>query len=220
MTIQELFKTLSAIDVSKHVEKRTDGKVELSYLSWAWAWSELVSCVPDATYQVRMFDGKPYIYDENLGYIVFTEITCLGLTRECWLPVLDSKNKTMRAESYQYKTKYETKTVERASMFDVNKTIMRCLAKNIAMFGLGLSLYRGEDLPDNAEPEKEKRKVETFSKEQVSMAMERYGQIVLDACREMGYENPTDIPISEKSEFFGRCKRLENENNETGESAK
>ena len=41
------------------------------------------------------------------------------------------------------------KTVEPASMFDINKTIMRCLVKNIAMFGLGLYIYAGEDLPEN-----------------------------------------------------------------------
>lgn len=207
MTIQELFKTLSAVDVSKHVEKRTDGRTELSYLSWAWAWSELVSCVPDATYKVRMFDGKPYFYDESLGYMVFTEITCLGLTRECWLPVLDSKNKTMRAESYEYKTKFGNNKVEKASMFDLNKTIMRCLAKNIAMFGLGLSLYRGEDLPDNAEPQKPQKEA-TFTQEQASKTMEMYGEAVLKACEALGYKSPTEVPISRKNEFFAKCKQI------------
>ena len=66
------------------------------------------------------------------------------------LPVMDSKNKAMKAKAYTYKTKYGEKRVEPATMFDLNKTIMRCLVKNMAMFGLGLSLYQGEDLPSTS----------------------------------------------------------------------
>ena len=39
---------------------------------------------------------------------------------------------------------------------DINKSWMRCLVKNIAMFKLGLNVYNGEDLPsDIAEERKE-----------------------------------------------------------------
>jgi NH3-dependent NAD+ synthetase len=54
----------------------------------------------------------------------------------------------MKNEAYTYKTKYGDKTCEAATMFDINKTIMRCLTKNLAMFGLGLYIYAGEDLPE------------------------------------------------------------------------
>ena len=72
-----------------------------------------------------------------------------------WLPVMDNKNKAMKLSPYNYqvwdsyKKQYVEKSVAAATMFDVNKTIMRCLVKNLAMFGLGLYIYAGEDLPEN-----------------------------------------------------------------------
>ena len=91
----------------------------------------------------------PYLYDEKTGYMVFTNVTIDNLTHEMWLPVMDGANKAMKGEEYTYSTRYNgEKTVEPASMFDVNKTIMRCLVKNLAMFGLGLYIYSGEDLPE------------------------------------------------------------------------
>ena len=66
-----------------------------------------------------------------------------------WLPVMDGANKAMKRTPYKYQTKYNgEKTVEAATMMDINKTIMRCLVKNLAMFGLGLYIYAGEDLPE------------------------------------------------------------------------
>lgn len=140
------FQEVYSINVNDKVEKK-DG---LSYLSWAYAWAEFKKIYPEAIYEIKRFDGKPYIYDENLGYMVFTSVTAESLTYEMWLPVMDGKNKAMKSESYTYTTKYGEKTVEAATMFDVNKTIMRCLVKNLAMFGLGLYIYAGEDLPEEA----------------------------------------------------------------------
>jgi len=65
-----------------------------------------------------------------------------------WLPVMDGANKAMKNAPYSYTTRYGEKTVEAASMFDINKTLMRCLVKNLAMFGMGIYIYAGEDLPD------------------------------------------------------------------------
>jgi hypothetical protein len=78
-----------------------------------------------------------------------TEVTIEGETLTMWLPVMDSKNRAMKSESYTYSTKYGEKTVDAATMFDVNKTLMRCLVKNLAMFGLGIYIYAGEDLPES-----------------------------------------------------------------------
>lgn len=154
MAEKTVFKTLKEINVSDHVEKKRSGYTELSYLSWAWAWEELKKHYPDASYVIKKFDNNlPYVYDENTGYMVFTEITIDGMTHEMWLPVMDGQNKAMKSQPYEFMTKKGKKRVEQATMFDVNKTIMRCLVKNIAMFGLGLYIYRGEDLPD-VEPEK------------------------------------------------------------------
>lgn len=143
---QSTFEKLSAINVNDKAEKKSG----LTYLSWAWAWSEAKKNCPDATYQIKgdPITQKPYFYDENLGYMVMTEVTIEGKTLEMWLPVMDGANKAMKNVSYSYTTRYGEKSVEAASMFDINKTLMRCLVKNLAMFGMGIYIYAGEDLPD------------------------------------------------------------------------
>lgn len=169
------FETLNKINVNEHTEKKNG----LTYLSWAWAWAETKKVYPDAVYEVKKFDGKPWLYDENLGYMVMTEMTIDGLTHEMWLPVMDGSNKAMKDEGYTYEVKnpnykyatlnvndgkfydkygneqkeYIEKTVKQATMFDINTAIMRCLVKNIAMFGLGLYIYAGEDLPEEERKE-------------------------------------------------------------------
>ena len=148
-------KKLLNLDCSDKIEKKN----KLSYMSWSWAWSEILKNKPKATYEIKKFENNlPYVYDEKTGYMVFTSVTIDGLTHEMWLPVMDGANKAMKAHSYTYKVKeyidrkptgkFIDKNVEAATMFDINKTIMRCLVKNLAMFGLGLHIYSGEDLPE------------------------------------------------------------------------
>ncbi len=159
--IREKFQELYSLDVNKYVEKKND----LSYLSWAYAWAEFKKIYPDATYEVKKDElGRCYFGDEHIGYMVYTTVTAGGLTYEMWLPVMDGANKAMKALPYTYKVadwQYDPvqkrrvkvgdieKTVEAATMFDINKTVMRCLVKNLAMFGLGLYIYAGEDLPQD-----------------------------------------------------------------------
>ena len=141
------FKTLFEINVNDHIEKKKD----LTYLSWPYAWEEVKKKYPNANYKIHLFGEKqlPYVFDESTGYMVFTSVTIENLTHTMWLPVMDSANKTMKSKSYTYNTKFKKDIiVEAATMFDVNKTIMRCLVKNLAMFGLGLYIYSGEDLPE------------------------------------------------------------------------
>lgn len=133
------FEKLSRINVNDHVEK----KKELSYLSWAWAWSEVKKACPDTRYDI-----KETSYDEALGFMCHTSVTIEGETLDMWLPVMDGANKSMKKTEYTYTTRFGDKTVEGATMFDINKTIMRCLVKNLAMFGLGIYIYAGEDLPE------------------------------------------------------------------------
>lgn len=146
---EDLFKKAIQLNVNDH----TDLKNNLTYLSWAWAWQEFLKICPDATYEIKKFTnpitGRTTVYleDDNFGVMVFTSITARGVTREMWLPVMDNTNKAMKKDAYEYATKSGTKTVEAVTMFDINKTIMRCLTKNIAMFGVGLYIYAGEDLP-------------------------------------------------------------------------
>lgn len=132
-TIKESNNTFTILN-KVNVNNNTEKKGNLTYLSWAWAWAELMKVYPDAKYEIEKFDGKPYLYDPDLGYMVFTKLTVNGETREMWLPVMDNYNRALKAD--------------KATMMDINKTIMRCLVKNIGMFGLGLYIYAGEDLPE------------------------------------------------------------------------
>ena len=163
--MSDVFKTLNAINVNGNVEQKNGS----NYLSWAWAWAELKKVYPTAKYEIKHFDGKPYLYDANLGYMVMTEMTVDGITHEMWLPVMDGANKAMKDKPYTYEVKeyvkgkwtgnYIEKKVNVATMFDINTAIMRCLVKNIAMFGLGLYIYSGEDLPEEEKKaEEEERK--------------------------------------------------------------
>lgn len=148
------FEKLNAINVNDKTEVKDNGQVKLTYLSWAWAWQECKKQFPNASYEIEKFENNlPYVYDENTGYMVFTKVTIEDITHEMWLPVMDEKNKAMKSKPYTYKTKYGEKEVAAATMFDINKTIMRCLTKNLAMFGLGIYIYAGEDLPEDVKNE-------------------------------------------------------------------
>lgn len=144
------FEELFALNVNEHTEKKSVGNGRtLTYLSWAWAWGYFKRKLPDAKYQIKEWDGKPYLFDEKLGYMVETSITANGETHTMWLPVMDGANNAMKAEPYEFTTKFgKTVRVEAATMFDINTAIMRCLTKNMAMFGLGLYIYSGEDTPE------------------------------------------------------------------------
>lgn len=173
-----VFEELNSLNVNGHTEKKKSGKTELTYLSWPWAWAEVKKKHEDAHYEIWKDEkGLPYICDPQTGYMVYTSVTIDGITHEMWLPVMDGANNAMKTVPYEYTVnnpnfKYAkwdanrqgyydsygnrqeeklTKRVEAATMFDVNKAIMRCLVKNLAMFGLGLYIYAGEDLPETAE---------------------------------------------------------------------
>jgi len=121
------FATLNSVDVSKHVEK----KGNFSYLSWAYAVAELKKRHPDALWAVTRFDGLPYQKTE-LGYMVEVSVTVNGITHSQIHPVLDGRNKP----------------IEKPTVFDINTSIQRALVKAIALHGLGLYIYAGEDLPE------------------------------------------------------------------------
>lgn len=157
------FDVLRRVNVNEHVEVKDTGKTQLKYLSWPFAWSEVKRRYPDANYEIIKFDGLPYVYDEKTGYMVYTAVTIDGITHEMWLPVMDGQNRAMLAHPYEVQTKYSKFTVQAATMFDINKTLMRCLVKNLAMFGLGLYVYAGEDLPDEPDNDTAEPKTENKS---------------------------------------------------------
>lgn len=129
------FRRLFQLDVAKHVEK----KGQFSYLSWPFAVAQLRLADPSASWEVRRFDGLPYLNTE-LGFFVEVAVTVQGVALSQIHPVLDNKNRPILAPS----------------AFDINTSIQRCLVKAIALHGLGLSIYAGEDLPDldEASPER------------------------------------------------------------------
>ena len=121
---------LLKLNVNEHTEK----KAGLTYLSWAWAWQEALKADPTVNFMVHMFDGKPYMNINGSG-MVWVTVTMFGKAMTCFLPVMDYKNKC----------------IADPDAFEVNKTIMRCLTKALALHGLGLYIYSGEDLPEASE---------------------------------------------------------------------
>ena len=212
------FLDLLKLNVNDKTEKRSNGSTELTYLSWSYAVAEFTKAYPDFKYEIKMFNGLPYTFDEKTGYMVFTSITADNQTKDMWLPVMDSNNKAMKDKPYEYTTKYGKKTVAPATMFDINKTIMRCLVKNMAMFGLGLYIYAGEDLPEqedkptpkqepkvvrlnNLEPKQEPKKdVKFATKEQIGMlkALGYKGQTPAEALTEEEAEKYIKMGIAMK----------------------
>lgn len=145
-----VFKVLAKKPTAEYVSKRKVGNTELSYISWADAWTALMTVYPDATYEViKDVDTNLPYFGSDIGFMVETKITVNSISRNMMLPVLDNKNKAMKKQAYTYTTNYGEKTVDSATMFDINTAIMRCLVKNIAIFGFGINVYKGEDLPLN-----------------------------------------------------------------------
>tara|TARA_R100001463_G_scaffold6332_1_gene20835 strand:+ start:1497 stop:2066 length:570 start_codon:yes stop_codon:yes gene_type:complete len=126
------FSTLNQINVSKYVEK----KGNFSYLSWSFAVQELLKVCPNATWDVHTFKtpegiDQPYMKTET-GYFVQVTVDVDGVKRTQVHPVLDNRNSP----------------IIKPNAFHINTSIQRCLAKAIALHGLGLYIYAGEDLPE------------------------------------------------------------------------
>ena len=124
---KELISKLLAKDVNSHTEKKNN----LTYLSWAWAWAEALKADANAVYKVEMFDCKCYM-DINGTAMVFVTVTMFGKAITCQLPVMD----------------YRNKAILNPDAFAVNTAIMRCMTKGLALHGLGLYIFAGEDLPE------------------------------------------------------------------------
>ena len=136
--VKNYFEELNSIDVSDKTEKKNG----LTYLSWAWAWTEVKKRHPDATYTVyENADGWNYFTDGRTGWVK-TGVTVNGIEHIEYLPIMDFKNKSIK--------------LEQITSFDVNKAIQRSLTKAVARHGLGLYIYAGEDLPEDAEPKEKK----------------------------------------------------------------
>lgn len=123
--MSSVFSNLSGINVNDYTEK----KGNLTYLSWAHAWSELLKKYPDSSFKFHKHMTLP---DDSV--MVYCTVEVQGIKRKAHLPVLDHKNNPIKGPN----------------AFQLNTSMQRCLAKAIGLHGLGLYLYQGEDLPQES----------------------------------------------------------------------
>jgi len=123
---------LLKINVNEHTEKKNG----LTYLSWAWGWAEALKADPNATFHVHTFARDQYTQlpymDVNGTGMVWVTVTLFGQGRTCMLPVMNHRNQP----------------IPNPDAFQVNTAIMRCMTKALALHGLSLYIYAGEDLPE------------------------------------------------------------------------
>jgi hypothetical protein len=143
MTEKNYFQQLNAIDVTANLEE----KQGFSYLSWAFAQEILGEKHPEAEIVVRDYgpDELPYLKTE-LGYFVQVYITIGGIKKGKPFPVMDGANRPLGAEYWDKKLQKYIMNRQPTS-FDINNSIQRAFVKAAAEHGLGLYVYRGEDLP-------------------------------------------------------------------------
>jgi hypothetical protein len=128
---------LLKINVNDHTEKKNG----LTYLSWAWAWAEVLKLDANATWEAVEYNGVPVMLLPDGSAMVKVAVTIKGHTKTCVLPVMNHRNQA----------------IKQPDAFAINTAIVRCMVKAIACFGLGLYIYAGEDLPEgDAEPEQPK----------------------------------------------------------------
>ena len=199
-TKKSVFETLSSIDVSDHVDviKIRKGPA-LKYVSWAWAWNIVKSIYPSANRKIEEFPeyqfdketGKWYATGQMLDY----RITPAG----CEVRV----TVTIEGEEYSerlYVMDMRNQPVQNPNISQINKTQQRCLVKALAMAGLGLNLYAGEDLPmgDANEADQRKRNEVTQQKQKASHDSLQRG---LEMLADMLNKKPEEIKASLIAEY-------------------
>lgn len=126
------YKELRSIDVTEHMEK----KGKFTYLSWAWAVDQLMMLDENASWSY----DEPQVFNDG-SVMIYCTVEAFGRKRKMQLPVLDFKNNP----------------IQNPNAFQINTAMQRCLAKAIALHGIGLHIYAGEDLPPEDEAVKEKK---------------------------------------------------------------
>ncbi len=159
---QSVFQTLRAINLEeKHKDKDIGKGRILSYLSWASAWAAVKTQYPDATYQIVKDINNCIYHTDGKTCWVETSVTIEGLTQNEVLAIMNNTNQSI---SY-----------EQVTSVNVQKSLKRCLTKNLALFGLDLNLWDGEELSDEAKEikeaeEKEKLELLKVKREEVVAA--------------------------------------------------
>jgi hypothetical protein len=203
--LDNVFKALNSIDVNDHIERKNG----LSYLSWAFAWSELKSLYPRSFYTIyENKDGLNYHTDGRTCWVK-TGVTLVNdeyaLEHIEYLPVMDYRNASI--------------PLEKVTSFDVNKAIQRSLTKAVARHGLGLYIYAGEDLPEDAKKKDDssgKRhedasdvaspldvaisEIDTVAKELPGkgVAKTKIGEAIKSVCGTPNYKKITEVEVAHK----------------------
>jgi phage protein len=194
---KEIFDELYGININPHVEQDYKG---LSYLSWATAYKLAMDKDPAMNYEiVQDNDGMPF-FSRGDVHIVKTKVTMFGETKEMFLPIMDNKHNA----------------IAKPNSRQVNDNIMRCLAKNIAMFGIGLPLYVGEDLAqfkDDASNNKSKKTTETEFKKAIDMInaladTEEKSEKVFDMIEKFNKNSLLDCTIEELRKVYNELKKI------------
>lgn len=202
---KSVFETLSAVDVSKHVEviKMKKGPA-LSYVSWSWAWNFVKSIYPDTPtpkftkYKEMALTTAQEPYKVKYGNQEYTKYRTVVKRAELIdreVPYLTTMTGTMvectitiEGEPYTeslYVMDNNNNAVINPTMKEINKTQKRCLVKALALAGLGLSIYAGEDLPmaDINEADKEQaeqRKEQVNQQRKMNALQAEYRRLMME----------------------------------------
>jgi len=186
--MSEVFKVLNTVDVSRLTAKK--GKFD--YLSWSNAVREASKLFPTMTWEMTKWDSMPFLKTE-LGYFVECSVTIEGLVKTQMMPVLDFKN--------------QTATAPKAN--DINKSQMRALTKAIALHGLGIDLWAGEDINGEYEGDGSKKVELTINAEQVDLLIpllcdekSRYTEKGMKACTAFKFKNINEIKTKDFDKIY------------------
>lgn len=185
-----------------NVNDKTEKKNELTFLSWAYAWGEIKKRHPDATYTVyEREDGCIYWTDGRTCW-VRTGVTVNGLEHIEYLPVMDTRNKSI--------------PLENVTSFEVYKAIQRSLTKACARHGLGLYIYAGEDLP-----EEEKAAAAEAAKQEKDLLITRLEELGGNMEVVAGYyKKPVDAVTADEVQAMieRKLKKLAREHKQQGDA--
>lgn len=186
---KSVFEKLSQIDVSGKLKQKKD----LSYLSWASAWAGLKKVYPDASFKIYpqtiVIDAEHEVYDQRFWHDdgksgwVDVGVTINGVEIREVLAIMDFKNASIPAD--------------KITSADAQKSFARCLTKCIALHGLGLFVYEGEDLPEETAKQNDVRdKVAQQAKKKAALS-EKAKKEVAELCKAAEKEAYPDRPEDE-----------------------
>jgi len=152
-TYQEIFERFSKCELSTKMKQGGQGTL-LRYASWTEVWEQILKIYPNSDYDIVLNENGDIEWKAGTGSLVRVKMTIEGNTREMWLAVSDSANRALPNTTIDRKT---GEVVEHPiTSTDISNTLMRCLCKCAAMFGLGLYIYAGEDAPESVKEEAQK----------------------------------------------------------------